>query len=68
MVRTEKFIVDQTNKLARQFAALAGWKADSSFQFYKSSNPRASLYWEMAVMAQEVLTKTDVTNALTQCD
>ena len=69
-MRTNQEIVDQTNELARRFAARQGYLFARGCKFYKpEDSPRALLfYWEMACIAQKELTGTDAENALAELE
>lgn len=66
--RTEREIVDQTNRLARDFYAMMGYEVGPDYRFYDSDHPQAEMCWEMAVKAQDELTATDVDNALIELE
>lgn len=63
-VRTDAEIVAQTEALADKFAAMDGWRRISDRPWHASTNPRSMRYWKQACLAQEVLTNTDVDNAV----
>lgn len=53
--RTDAEIIKQTNKLARRFYSMKGYKARKDFKFYDESearHPDEQLCWRMAVDAQ----------------
>lgn len=60
--RTDQEIIDQTEQLARTFGEMAGYSLFEPFQ--SSNNPRAADAWRKACVAQELLTGTDVENAI----
>jgi hypothetical protein len=62
--RTDAEIVAQTNELARQFMRLEGYEAEPGLKFYTAQSPRSNKYWVMACVAQELLTDTEVHDAL----
>lgn len=62
--RSDAEILVQTNYLALNFAKLMGWQTPKDFEFHRATDVRAQLVWQMACMAQGVLTQTDVSNAL----
>lgn len=70
MTRTSKQIVDQTHELAEGFYKLLGYKHNRAKHgnLYESSHPTEQAVWEMACLAQEVLTDTDPLNALSDLD
>lgn len=63
-LRTDEQILKQTNKLARKFYLLMGYKVNKDFLFYKDGlrplHPTEKLCWNLACEAQKVLTKTDI--------
>lgn len=65
--RTDKQIVDETNTLARKFYYAMGYDVDADFKFYTEAvnrHPHETMCWNMACEAQEMLTGTDVRDAL----
>lgn len=66
--RTAREIYDQTNALAREFYELAGYTAPRRYDFRKSADPRAKIYWSMACAAQLALTGTDVEDAISEME
>lgn len=62
--RTNRAIVDQTNALARELASFDGYAYQEGYRFDQVERGRAVGYWERACAAQELLTGTDVQNAL----
>lgn len=66
--RTDEEIVDQTNRLAREMLRLTGvgYEVPEGYQFHleKDRHPRARNAWDMARIAQEMLTSTDPQDAL----
>jgi hypothetical protein len=66
--RTDEQIVEQTNNLAGEFASVMGWAYPADTKFYCSLNTRAAGFWEMARIAQQVLTLTDADDALSNCE
>lgn len=67
-MRSEKQIVEQTNELARQLYELRGFIAPKGFKFYEATRSREIEAWKGACIAQELLTETDVENALAELD
>ncbi len=64
-MRTNKQVVKDANKLARRFASASGWDTTKKgMKFYRSENPRAKHFWNLAVVAYEVITGTEVEDAL----
>jgi hypothetical protein len=62
--RTDEEIVAQTEELAKTLALEDGWVRKSPRRWHESENPRTRKYWRMACIAQEILTNTDVENAV----
>lgn len=65
--RTDQEIVDQTEELARKFADADGYTLIGE-SFRGAEAPRAQKAWQLACMAQEFLTNTDVENAVANLD
>lgn len=65
-MRSDQEIVEQTNELARQFYRLhdRGGTVEKGYRFDQSSHPQEVQCWQMACVAQELLTGTDVRDAL----
>ena len=63
-MRTNKEIVDQTNELARIIIGAMGFDIEEDYLFYMSKNTRSQKAWFTACEAQELLTSTDVSEAL----
>lgn len=62
--KTDRQIIDEANELAREFYRQEGFVVMDGFKFYESSHPRAIKAWNMAVIAYEFLTGTDLTDVL----
>ena len=65
--RTDKQIVEQSDKLAIEFMKMDGWEPSPEvcgFKTYRSASIRAQRAWKMACVAQEVLTGTSPEDAL----
>ena len=63
--RSDKELIEQTNELANKMLNTLGYKCQNEiFKFYKSNILRARLAWNLACLAQEFLTDTDIENAL----
>ena len=62
--RTEQEIVNQTNQLAREFYAKRGYQVPDGYRFDEATHPHEVEAWEMACMAQRLLTSTDPVDAL----
>jgi len=60
MARSLKFVVEQTNELARQFYLRLGYEEQKGFRFDESQHPTELAMWFMACDAQLELTDTDV--------
>lgn len=67
-MRSEIEIINQTKALARTFYEKMGYKTDSDFNFRDSTHPQERLMWELACMAQEALTHTDVEDCILNMD
>ena len=65
-MRTEQEIIDQTNALAREFYAIMGFHVREGYRFDQAMRGRARDMWQMACLAQDRLTDTDVDNALAE--
>ena len=61
-------VVDETNKLAREFYQLQACEVPEGHRFDKSDHPLEETLWEMAVTAQETLKKIDVYDALSELE
>lgn len=67
--RTDREIVDQTEDLAREFLRVVFQRElPLSVRIRDNDNPRAKQVWAMACYAQELLTDTDVENAVAGLD
>ena len=62
--KTDRQIIDEANELAREFYRQEGYGVTDGFKFYESDHPRAIKAWNMAVIAYEFLTGTDLTDVL----
>ncbi len=65
---TDQEIVDQVNALARKFYQSHGFEVPEGFKFQDSEHPREVCMWNLAVIAYECLTGTDITDALANID
>lgn len=63
-MRTDREIVDQTNKLARELYHRWGFNAPEGYRFDQATHPAEVIAWELACIAQLNLTDTDVEDAL----
>jgi hypothetical protein len=61
--RTDEQIVLQTEALAAALANLDGFRLEGNY-YHLSKNPRASMYWSRACIAQDMLTSTDANDAV----
>jgi len=68
MTRSNQFIVDQTNELARIFASIEGYGVEEGHCFEDSNNLREIKYWGLARAAQILLTNTDPDDALAELE
>lgn len=69
-MRTDQEIIDQTNELARELLLMMGYQVAEDFKFYSTDqcHPKIHAAWEMAKKAQEILTETEVENALAELE
>lgn len=67
-MRSSQQIVDQTNELARQFYALLQYEVKRGYRFDQATHPTEVAMWDMACIAQEMLTDTEVANALSDIE
>lgn len=65
---TEKQVINRTNDLARRFYEMQGCVVPRKYKFWQATHPAERLCWDMAVVAMEHIAKTDVENALTECE
>lgn len=63
-MRTDEFVVAQTNALARELYALRGYEVAEDYRFDRATHPREVEAWEGACCAQLLLTDTDPKVAL----
>jgi hypothetical protein len=66
--RTDQQIVDQTNALARELYRLRGYTVEEGYRFDKATHPHEREAWRGACIAQELLTETEVENALMELE
>ena len=66
--RTPQEIVNQTNRLAREFYQHMGNVVKEGYRFDHATQPQERLYWTMACAAQEVLTDTDPQKAINELE
>lgn len=64
--RTDREIVDQTNALARALYRLRGYTVPEGYRFDQAKHPHEQECWAGACIAQDLLTDTDVNNALAE--
>lgn len=65
---TDQEIVDQANALAREFYQSHGYEVPEGFKFHDSEHPHEVGMWNLAVIAYEFLTGTDITDSLANID
>lgn len=58
--RSERRIFEQTQELAAKFYLMLGYTTNKGFRFDLSEHPTEQAMWEMAKLAQDMLTQTDV--------
>jgi len=63
-MRTAQEIVNQTNRLAFEFAKVDGWSVPEGYRFDRSKHPRSRFYWHNACIAQIIITSTDPEEAV----
>ena len=63
-MRTARQIVDQTNKLAKEFYEVLGYHVREGYRFDRAVHPTEQAVWNMACTAQIELTETDPFDAL----
>lgn len=61
---TDQEIVDQANDLAAQFYKAHGYEVPEGYKFHEATHPHEVSMWNMAVLAYEHLTGTDLNDAL----
>lgn len=70
-MRTAQEIIDQTNALAREFYALRGYQVKEGHRFdieRANTHPDEQMVWQMACVAQIMLTDTDPEDALLEIE
>ena len=60
--------VSQSRYLARMYYEQLGYVVEEGYRFDKAHHPQEEHMWEMACIAQEVLTDTDVSSVLSEID
>lgn len=71
MARTAQEIVDQTNEIARIIYARRGYQTPVGTEFHTETinrHPHETQCWEAACEIQELLTETDVNDALDELE
>lgn len=66
-MRTDQQIVDETNDLARHLlnnVMGVGYTVPEGCKFYEATDPRGAMAWQHAVSIMEMITKTEVQDAL----
>ena len=63
-MRTDQNILDQTNRLAWELYKLRGYTAKVGYPFHLATHGHEVEAWNAAVIAQEMLTKTDLSDVL----
>lgn len=66
--KSDEQIIQEANELAREFHRFNGYEVPDGFKFYETENPRAIAAWNLAVIAYEFLTGTDLTDVLSNID
>ncbi|MEN5275795.1 hypothetical protein ABE527_02480 [Brucella sp. TWI432] len=69
-MRTDQQIVDETNELARLCLRHigTGYEVAEGHLFYEADDPRSKTAWNMACEIQQMMTKTDPNDAITNLD
>lgn len=70
-MRTAKQIVKQTNEIARIIYASRGYTVPAGFEFHTETvnrHPHERQCWSAACKIQELLTETDVMNAVDEME
>ena len=70
-MRTAKQIVDQTNEIARIIYESRGYHVPEGFEFHTETinrHPHERQCWAAACQIQELLTETDVLNAVDEME
>jgi hypothetical protein len=62
--KTDEEIVSEGLSLAREFYKAYGYEVPEGFKFYESQHPQELSMWDLAVIAFEALTGTDLNDAL----
>lgn len=63
-MRTDQEIVDETNELAHYLLRMKGYEAAEGAKLYEAEDPRRAEAWLHAVHIMEMITKTEVQDAL----
>lgn len=68
-MRTDQQIVDETNTLALWLLnEVYGYEVPEGHKFYEADDPRSKTAWQKACRIQEIMTKTDPNDALSNLD
>lgn len=62
--KTDRQLVDDANELARHFYKSFGYVTHDDYKFHEATHPQERGCWNLAVIAYEFLTDTDLENAL----
>lgn len=65
---TDEQLVEAGLELARKFYKAHGYDVPKGFKFYESTHPQELTMWNLAVMAFEQLTQTDLEDVLSNVD
>lgn len=66
--RTDEEVVADCNDLAREFYKLHGYDVPAGYRFDQATHPQELSMWQMAMVAYDKCTGTDVEDALTSLD
>lgn len=61
-------LVEKANELAREFYASFGYTTPKGYRFDRATHPQEMSMWNLAVIAYEFLTATDLNDALSNLE
>lgn len=68
-MKSNQQLVDECNALARDYYRIAfGHAVSEGYRFDRATHPQQRAAWDMAVLAYEVVAKSDVLNALDELE
>lgn len=62
--KTNRELIRDANELARHFYKSMGYEVPDDYQFHQATHPQERGCWNLASIAYEFLTDTDLENAL----